>query len=58
MLILSRRAGETILISTPGSDEQIKVTVLGLKGNQVRIGTDAPKNMSILRAELLESDTA
>ncbi|VAW72112.1 Carbon storage regulator, partial [hydrothermal vent metagenome] len=41
MLILTRRPGETITIETP-TGERIQVTVLGIKGNQVRIGTDAP----------------
>jgi len=41
MLILTRRPGETLVIELP-TGEQIKVTVLDVKGNQVRIGTDAP----------------
>ena len=57
MLILTRRPGESLIIKLP-TGEQIKVTVLGVKGNQVRIGTDAPENITILREELLESDTA
>lgn len=47
MLILTRRAGETILI---GKD--ITVTVLGVKGNQVRIGVNAPKEYGIHREEV------
>ena len=54
MLILTRRIGETIIIELP-TGEQIEVTVLGVKGNQVRIGTQAPDNISIVREELLES---
>ena len=57
MLILSRRIGESIIIETPAG-ERITVTVLGVKGNQVRIGTDAPDDVSIMREELLESDSA
>ena len=57
MLILTRRPGESLIIKLP-TGEKIKVTVLGVKGNQVRIGTDAPENIAILREELLESDTA
>ena len=57
MLVVTRRPGESLVIELP-SGEQIKVTVLGVKGNQVRIGTDAPENITILREELLESDTA
>ena len=53
MLILTRRPGETIIIETPAG-EQITVAVLGVKGNQVRIGTDAPDDVNIVREELLE----
>ena len=55
MLILTRRVGETIIIELP-TGESITVTVLGLclKGNQVRIGTDAPQEYTILRDELVE----
>lgn len=49
MLILTRRIGETITI---GSD--IKITVLGIKGNNVRIGISAPKDVSIMREEIIE----
>ena len=53
MLILTRRVGETIIIETPAG-ELIQVAVLGVKGNQVRIGTEAPDDISIVRDELLE----
>jgi carbon storage regulator len=53
VLILTRRPGETLIIETPAS-EQITVTVLGIKGNQVSIGTDAPDDISIVREELLD----
>ncbi len=53
MLMLTRRPGETITIETPAG-EQIRVTVLGIKGNQVRLGTNAPDDMQIMREELLE----
>ena len=56
MLILTRRPGETLIIELP-TGEQIKVTVLGIKGNQVRIGTAAPDDIAIVREELLESAT-
>ena len=49
MLILTRRVGETIVI---GND--ITVTVLGVKGNQVRIGVQAPKDVSVHREEIAE----
>jgi carbon storage regulator len=47
MLILSRRVGETLTI---GSD--VSVTVLGIKGNQVRLGIKAPKNVAVHREEI------
>ncbi|HHJ17601.1 MAG TPA: carbon storage regulator [Gammaproteobacteria bacterium] len=53
MLILTRRPGETIILETP-ADERITVTVLGVKGNQVRVGTAAPLEICIIREEFLE----
>ncbi|ABQ13329.1 carbon storage regulator CsrA [Dichelobacter nodosus] len=47
MLILTRRVGETIII-----DDQIKVTVLAVKGNQVRLGVQAPDEIAIHREEI------
>lgn len=47
MLILTRRVGETIMIG-----DDIKVTVLGVKGSQVRIGVTAPKAMEVDREEV------
>jgi len=47
MLILTRRVGETIVIG-----DQIQVTVLGVKGNQVRIGVQAPKDVEVHREEI------
>jgi carbon storage regulator len=49
MLILTRRAGETVMI---GSD--VTITVLGIKGNQVRIGINAPKDVAVHREEIYE----
>jgi carbon storage regulator len=49
MLILSRRVGETIMIGS-----NVTVTVLGVKGNQVRIGIDAPKDVKVHREEIYE----
>lgn len=50
MLILTRRVGETIIIN----DEEIAVTVLGVKGNQVRLGVVAPNNISVHREEIYQ----
>jgi carbon storage regulator len=47
MLVLTRRPGETLIIELP-TGEQIEVTVLEVKGNQVRIGTDAPSDIAIV----------
>ena len=49
MLILTRRAGETVMV---GSD--VTITVLGVKGNQVRIGINAPKHIAVHREEIYE----
>jgi carbon storage regulator len=49
MLILTRRAGEAVMI---GSD--VTITVLGVKGNQVRIGINAPKDVAVHREEIFE----
>jgi carbon storage regulator CsrA len=49
MLILTRRIGETLII---GKDGEIQVTVLGVKSNQVRIGVEAPKEVSVHREEI------
>ncbi len=52
MLILTRRIGETIVISDKEGNVVAKATVLGVKGNQVRVGVDAPKDVSVHREEI------
>jgi len=47
MLILTRRTGETLYVG-----DEVTVTVLGIKGNQVRLGINAPKNVSVHREEI------
>lgn len=47
MLILTRRVGETLMIG-----DQVTVTVLGVKGNQVRLGVNAPKEVAVHREEI------
>ena len=49
MLILTRRVGETVLIGN-----EVTVTVLRVKGNQVRIGVNAPKDVAVHREEIYE----
>ena len=49
MLILTRRVGETLMIG-----DEVSVTVLGVKGNQVRIGVNAPKDVAVHREEIYE----
>ncbi len=47
MLILTRRVGETIMVG-----DEVQVTVLGVKGNQIRIGIKAPEEIAVHREEI------
>jgi carbon storage regulator len=49
MLILTRRVGETLVVG-----DNVTVTVLGVKGNQVRIGVNAPRDVSVHREEIYQ----
>ena len=49
MLVLSRRIGETVIIG-----DDVKLTVLGVNGNQVRVGINAPRNVAVHREEIYQ----
>lgn len=49
MLVLTRRVGETLMVG-----DEVTVTILGVKGNQVRIGVSAPKEVAVHREEIYE----
>ncbi len=49
MLILTRRIGETIIIG-----DNVHITILGIKGNQVRVGVNAPKDVAVHREEIYQ----
>jgi len=49
MLILTRRVGETLMIG-----DNVAITVLGVKGNQVRLGVNAPKDVTVHREEIYQ----
>lgn len=47
MLILTRRVGETLMIG-----DEVQITILGIKGNQVRVGVEAPRHVTVYREEI------
>jgi carbon storage regulator len=49
MLILTRRVGETVMIG-----DHVTVAIIGVKGNQIRIGVNAPKDVAVHREEIYE----
>jgi carbon storage regulator CsrA len=51
MLIITRRVGESVMI---GDNAEITVTILGVKGNQVRVGIGAPKSIAVHREEVYQ----
>lgn len=57
MLILTRRIGEAIFIENlpSGSAGKVTISVLGIKGNQVRLGISAPKEVDVYREEIYEA---
>lgn len=60
MLVLTRRPGEKLLMGEGDdlitADDLITVIVLGVKGEQVRLGIDAPKGITIMRSELVDKE--
>lgn len=55
-LVLTRRSGEQILLSHPAMKDPIRLTLLGINRNQVRLGFQSETGVKIYRAELLEKD--
>jgi carbon storage regulator len=53
MLVLSRRQGETLIVNS-----NIRITILGTKGGEARLGIDAPRNIDVVREELLSRPNA
>ena len=53
MLVLTRKIGESLIIQT-STGEEIEIVVLGIKGKQVQLGTEAASDVTVLREEVLE----
>lgn len=55
MLVLTRRPEESLVLTVPGTGEPIVVAVLGVDGDKVRLGVQAPRSVTVLRQELCEA---
>ncbi len=55
MLVLTRRPEDGLVLTIPGTSEQIEITVLGIDGDKVRLGIAAPRAVTILRRELCDA---
>ena len=58
MLVLSRKRDEKILVKVPGIEKGIEVTVVQIDQSRVRLGFNAPENVTILRSELIAKDAS
>jgi carbon storage regulator len=55
MLVLTRRPEDGLVLTLPGTGEQVQITVLGVEGDKVKLGITAPQSVTILRRELCEA---
>lgn len=56
MLVLSRKASESILIGEPGSPDCVRITLVRIEGDKAKIGVEAPRDVQVMRVELVEGD--
>lgn len=54
MLVLTRREGESVIIGVPGSPDAIEVQIVGIRGDRIRIGFEAPTSLAIHRKEIAD----